>query len=87
MIMNQDKLTIIVDNQEKTYDVYYSFTCPQTNKGYIAYSEHQKDKDGKEIVLVSAYDPSVSPTKLYPITDPKEMELVQSVFDKIQKIA
>ena len=62
-------------------------TCPQTNKGYIAYSEHKKDNDGNEIMLVSSYDPNISTTKLYPVTDPKEMELVQEVFDKIKSIA
>ncbi len=85
--MNQDKLIMTIDGQEKIYDVYYSFTCPQTNKGYIAYSEHKKDKDGNEIILVSSYDPNISTVKLYPVTDPKEMELVQEVFDKIKSIA
>ncbi len=85
--MNQDKLTITIDGQEKIYDVYYSFTCPQTNKGYIAYSEHQKDNDGNEIIMVSSYDPNISTMKLYPVTDPKEMELVQEVFEKIKSIA
>ena len=85
--MNQDKLTITIDGQEKIYDVYYSFTCPQTNKGYIAYSEHQKDNDGNEIIMVSSYDPNISTMKLYPVTDPKEMELVQEVFEKIKNIA
>ena len=85
--MNQDKLIMTIDGQEKIYDVYYSFTCPQTNKGYIAYSEHKKDNDGNEIMLVSSYDPNISTTKLYPVTDPKEMELVQEVFDKIKSIA
>ena len=85
--MNQDKLTITIDGQEKIYDVYYSFTCPQTNKGYIAYSDHQKDNDGNEIVMVSSYDPNISTMKLYPVTDPKEMELVQEVFEKIKSIA
>ncbi len=85
--MNQDKLTMTIDGQEKIYDVYYSFTCPQTNKGYIAYSEHQKDNDGNEIIMVSSYDPNISTMKLYPVTDPKEMELVQEVFEKIKSIA
>jgi uncharacterized protein YrzB (UPF0473 family) len=85
--MNQDKLAMTIDGQEKIYDVYYSFTCPQTNKGYIAYSDHQKDNDGNEIVMVSSYDPNISTAKLYPVTDPKEMELVQEVFDKIKSIA
>ncbi len=85
--MNQDKLTIKINGQEKTYDVYYSFTCPQTNKGYIAYSEHQKDNEGNEIILISAFDPNISEVKLYPINDQREIELVQSVFNKIKEIA
>ena len=85
--MEQDKLKLIIDGQEKIYDVYYSFTCPQTNKGYVVYSEHQKDADGNEIVYASAYDPKESSTELLPITDIKEMELVLSVYEKIKNIA
>lgn len=85
--MNQDKLKITLDGQEKIYDIYYSFTCPQTNKGYIAYTDHKKDSDGKEIVLVSAYDPNVSTIKLFEVTDQKELDMVNDVFYKIQKIA
>ena len=85
--MNQDKLKLIINNQEKIYDVYFSFTCPQTNKGYIVYSEHQKDADGNEIVLVSAFDPNESTTDLFPVTDTKEMELILEVYEKIKKIA
>ena len=84
---NQDKLYLMVDGQEKVYDVYFSFTCPQTNKGYIAYSEHKTDENGNEIILKSVYDPNVSDKQLLPVTDPKEDELFQKVYEKIEKIA
>ena len=85
--MNQDKLKIMVDGEEKVYDIYFSFTCPQTNKGYIAYSDHEKDNEGNEIILVSSYDPSVSKEELHEITDPKEMQMVEDVFNKIKELA
>lgn len=84
--MDQDKLVLNIDGEDKVYDVYYSLTCPQTNKGYITYSEHQIDADGNEVVLVSSYDPNKK-DELQPVTDPQEMDLVKSVYEKIRKIA
>ncbi len=85
--MDQDKLKLIIDGEEKVFDVYFSFTCPQTNKGYIVYSNHLQDADGNEIVMASAFDPKKSATELIPITDQKEMELVQSIYEKVKELA
>ena len=85
--MNKDKLVLMVDGQEKTYDVYFSFTCPETNKGYITYSDHEKDSEGREIVLVGAYDPNKSTKKILEVTDPNELAMVQEVLAKIQSLA
>ena len=85
--MSQDKLKLIVDGEEKTYDIYFSFSSKELNKGYIGYSDHSLDEDGNEILMVSYYDPSVGPTQLFEITDEKEWTLVDEVIEKITKLA
>ena len=85
--MDQDKLELVVNGQKKIYDVYYSFTCPQTNRGYIVYTEHEIDSEGREVLLYKYYDPNKSTKELFPVTDPKEIELIKSVYEKIKNIA
>ena len=85
--MNQDKLVTIENGVEKSYDVYFSFVCKEVNKGYIGYTDHQLDENGKELIYINAYDPNIGPSELQEVTDPQEMELVDNVMEKIGELA
>ena len=84
--MNQDKLDVVINGQSAVCDIYFTLMCNENNRGYIAYTDHSKDEDGKEKVYISFYDPNVGPTELFEITDPKELELVNAVIEKVKSL-
>ncbi|MBR1416208.1 MAG: DUF1292 domain-containing protein [Bacilli bacterium] len=84
--MGQDKLEIMENGQTITCDIYFSFVCNETHKGYIAYTDHSLAEDGKENLFVSTYDPSVGTSELGEVTDEKEWDLIRTIMEKIQNL-
>ena len=82
--MNQDKLEVIIDGQNAICDIYFTLMCNENRRGYIAYTDHSKDENGKEKIYVSYYDSNVGPTELFEITDPRELELINNVIEKVK---
>ena len=84
-----NKIIGIVDgeDQRKEYDICFTFVCYQTNRGYIAYTDHTLDESGKEILNVSAYDPEKGWDKLFPCDSPEEIEMIKEVIEKIKSIS
>lgn len=85
--MNKDKLTAIVNGEEKEFDIYLTLVCNENNKGYIAYTDHSLDENNKENVYVSVYDPNVGPTQLFEIQTQEEWDLINGVIDKIRNLS
>ena len=84
--MSQDKLDVVINGQSVSCDIYFTLMCNENKRGYIAYTDHSKDESGKENVYISYYDSSVGPTELFEITDPKELDLVNAVIEKVKSL-
>lgn len=82
--MNDDKLIQIINGDEKKYDIYFTFVCKETKLGYIGYTDHSLDENGKEKLIVSTYDPFGDTSKLGEIQTQEEWDLVYDVMDKIR---
>jgi len=85
--MNNNKLIAEVDGQKKEFDIYFTFICNQTNKGYVAYTDHSLDEQGEEILNISTYDPNVGLEELGEVQTPEEWDLINSVIEKIKSIS
>lgn len=85
--MNNNKLIAEVDGQRMEFDILFTFICNQTNKGYVAYTDHTLDEQGNETINVSTYDPSVGFEELGEVSTQEEWDLINSVIDKISKIS
>lgn len=82
--MKTDNTLVINKNgQEVLCDICFSFISEDTNKGYIAYTDHSHNMNGKENLYVKCYDPSDVHQNLQDISD-EEISLVYSVMHKIQ---
>lgn len=85
--MNNNKLIAEVDGQRKEFDIYFTFICNQTNKGYIAYTDHGVDEEGRENLFISTYDPNIGFDELRKIESQEELDLVKTVIEKIRSIS
>ena len=79
---NTESLTILKDGVEVSCDVCFSFISEDTNKGYIAYTDHSLDEEGNEVIYVSSYDPEDEMQNLSDVSE-EELEMVNEVMDKI----
>lgn len=84
--MEKDKLIVNINGNDVTYDIYFTLVCNENGKGYIAYTDHSVDENGKEQVLVSSYDPNVGTNVLSSIETEEEMNLINGIIDKIQSL-
>ena len=85
--MKNNKLICEENGQKKEYDIYFTFACPQNNKGYVAYTDHSLDEQGREKLLVSVYDPNVGYSELKGVETQEEWDLINSVIDKIKNMS
>ena len=85
--MNNNKLIAEVDGQRKEFDIYFTFICNQTNKGYIAYTDHSLDDQGRENLTISAYDPNVGFDQLSKVETQEELDLINAVIEKLKSIS
>ena len=85
--MSNDKLIAEVNGQRMEFDIYFTLVCNETKKGYIAYTDHSLDEEGKENVHVSTYDPNVGFDTLGEIETQEEWDLINGVIDKIKNLS
>lgn len=82
--MTADNTLVIEKNgQEVLCDICFSFISEDTNKAYIAYTDHSKNINGKENLFVKSYDPGDYQQSLKDVTD-DEITMVYNVMNKIQ---
>ena len=86
-IIDDQKLTLEVDGQEKEFDVLFTFTSEDTGKAYIGYTDNSTTKDGRKNVYYSSYDPLFGPEKLEKVTSPSEVEMIRDVLQEIDRSA
>jgi len=82
-LMDEQKITLMIDGEEKEFDVLFTFTSEDTGKGYIGYTDNSFTKDGRKRIYYSSYDPFFGPDKLEKVTDPVEVEMIKDVLQEI----
>ena len=85
--MNNNKLIRDLNGQRMEFDIYFTFVSYQTNRGYIAYTDHTLNEQGREIIHIGAYDPNVGFDQLVEVESQEEKDLVYNVIDQIIKIS
>lgn len=70
--------------EEQTYEMLFTFDSDTTKKSYMVYTDHQFDKDGKESVYASIYDPSGNDKNIYPIETEEEWNIIENILNSIQ---
>lgn len=69
------------------YEVLFTFDSEDTNKSYMAYTDHTTDEEGNVRVYASIYEPDADPMKLIPIETDKEWNFIQTILEEIQATA
>ena len=85
--MNNNKLIAEIDGQRKEFDICFTFVCKQLNKGYVAYTDHSLDDQGREKLHVSVYDPNVGFDELGEVTTQEEKDLINSMIEKLKNMS
>ena len=80
---NDNSLVIEKDGKEVVCDVCFSYVCEDNLKGYIVFTDHSIDEDGKEALYVRSYDPEDSEENLSLVTD-EEFEMTIEAMNKIE---
>jgi len=78
--MMDNKIIIRNDNnEEKEFDVLFTFVSKETNKKYITYTDYSKDYKGKMNCWSSYYEGN----KLLPVTTEKELKTIDIMLKTI----
>lgn len=78
--IDDDKMTLIVDGKEETYDLLLSFECKENGRTYICFNDGTEDEEGNANLVFASYDPNSESNMLYDITHPEEEEMINEVL-------
>lgn len=84
-IMDEQKITLEVNGEQKEFDVLFTFTSEDTGKAYIGYTDNSTTEDGRKNIFYSSYDPIFGPEKLEKVTNPSEVEMIKEVLQEIDR--
>ena len=73
------------DGRNIKYEMLFSFDLQETNKSYLVYTDHSLDEEGNTRIYASIFHPDKKEGFLEPIKTEKEMNIVQTVLDKLQR--
>ena len=80
---SDNTIVISKDGQQITCDIYFSFISPDTNKGYIVFTDHTLDENNKIRLYIKSYDPNDPDQNLCDVTQ-AEYEMANRVMVKLQ---
>ncbi len=85
--MNENKKFIIIDEKGKevTCEPLFTFESEETNKKYVVYTDHSKDKNGNVRVFASIYNVTDKGHELLPIKSEKEWKVIETILESIQE--
>lgn len=76
----EEKIIITNDNNEqKEFDIIFTFVSKDTGKKYVTYTDYTKDYKGKIKCLSSYYDGK----ELKPVTTDNELRIIDEVLKTI----
>ena len=83
---NNNKITLLDEyGEEHEFDVFFTFDSDETKKSYMVYTDHEKDKNGKEKVYASVYDPKGIDKNIYPVETEQEWDIIQNILLSLEK--
>ena len=80
--IDDDKITLIVDGKEETYDLLLSFECKENGRTYICFTDGE-DEEGNANMIFASIDPKSESNMLYDITHPEEEEMINEVLKNL----
>lgn len=81
--LDDEKIVIEKDGRDVVCDVLFSFDCEDTKKSYIGYTDNSFS-NGKKNIYVNSFDPTLEKPVLMDVVDPRELEMVDDVLEKIK---
>lgn len=81
----QEKIVVEKDGKKVECDVLFTFDCDELSKSYIGYTDYSKDDNGDINIYACAVNHLSVDNYIESITDPKELEMVNSVIEDIKK--
>lgn len=78
-----EKVILEENGKTRECDILFTFDCEDTKKSYIGYTDHSIASNGRKNIFVSAYNPLSNKTDFENITDPKEIEMIADVLEKL----
>lgn len=64
------------NNEEKEFDILFTFESENTNKKYVTYTDYSKDYKGNIRCLSSMYEGD----KLLPVTTEEELKIIDNML-------
>lgn len=78
-----EKIIIQKDGQEVECDVLFTFTCEETGKGYVGYTDHSFDSKNRKNIYTASFDPVLGMGTLEKIKTDEEKEMVKEVLEQV----
>ena len=79
----KEKFKCIIDNEEKEFEILYTFKSTRTNKDYIIYSDNTYDKYNNLNIYASIYYPFESQKELENIELEEDWNEIEDFLDKV----
>ncbi|MBQ6498092.1 MAG: DUF1292 domain-containing protein [Bacilli bacterium] len=86
-IHQDEKIQVEKDGQTIDCDLLFSFESDDTLKTYLGYTDNSLDTNGRTNIYVSAVDPFAGDLKLEDITDPREIDMIREVLERLDQEA
>ena len=86
-MFKDNKFTVMAGGKEVICDVLFTFHSKETDKDYMAFTDHSKDRSGNPSVFYATYDPNASDISLAPIQTPQEWAMVRDMMNTLHEDA
>ena len=80
-MFKDNKFTVMAGEKEIICDVLFTFHSQQTDKNYMAFTDHTKDRAGNVNVFYAIYDPNAEQISLAPIETEQEWRMVRDLMN------
>lgn len=74
-----EKIILKNNNEEKEFDILFTFESTETNKKYVTYTDYSKNQNGEINCWSSYYDED----RLRPVETEKELSIIDEMLNTI----
>ncbi len=82
-----NKFSVMAGGQEIVCDILFRFQSKETQKHYMAFTDHSKDREGNPSIFYATYDPDAEDISLAPIESEQEWTMVRDMMQELQEEA